>query len=196
MLLRQEEVNEIKEKYPVGTRIRLIHMDDMQSVPPDTLGTIESVDDQGQLHMKWDNGRGLALIPGVDQFEVEHEMNQQENMRVIIVEPNKHPRVEIIKKTLETEQKIVGGYMEELDFDDGAVIICNEEGKILDLKANRKVGSDIIAGTFFIAGDDGSESLVSLTDEQIDKYMQQFYEIEEHTQEELQGGVFFNFMGW
>lgn len=40
------------------------------------------------------------------------------------------------------------------------MVVCNEEAKLMDLEANRKIGSDIIAGTFFIAGDDGSEYLV------------------------------------
>lgn len=44
----------------------------------------------------------------------------------------------------------------------------------MDLEANRKIGSDIIAGTFFIAGDDGSEYLVWLTDKQEDMYMEKF----------------------
>ena len=65
----REEVEKIKKLFPVGTRVRLIHMDDPQAVPSGTLGTVDYIDDDGQLHMKWDNGRTLALIYGVDQFE-------------------------------------------------------------------------------------------------------------------------------
>ena len=65
-----EEVEKIKKLFPVGTKIRLIHMDDSQAVPSGTLGTVDYIDDDGQLHMKWDNGRTLALIYGVDQFEI------------------------------------------------------------------------------------------------------------------------------
>ncbi len=64
-----EEVEKIKKLFPVGTRVRLIQMDDSQAVPSGTLGTVDHIDDDGQLHMKWDNGRTLALIYGVDQFE-------------------------------------------------------------------------------------------------------------------------------
>lgn len=65
----REEVEKIKKLFPVGTKIRLIHMDDSQAVPSGILGTVDHIDDDGQLHMKWDNGRTLALIYGVDQFE-------------------------------------------------------------------------------------------------------------------------------
>jgi hypothetical protein len=31
-------------------------------------GTIEFEDDIGQIHISWDHGSSLALIPGVDEF--------------------------------------------------------------------------------------------------------------------------------
>lgn len=66
----REEVQEIKRRYPPGTRIRLIDIDDPQAVPLGTEGEVLRVDDAGQLIMKWDNGRSLSLIPGEDRFEV------------------------------------------------------------------------------------------------------------------------------
>ena len=64
-------IQKIKEAYVPGHRIRLLHMEDQyQPVPAGTEGSIEFVDDAGQIHMKWDNGRSLALIPGIDQFEL------------------------------------------------------------------------------------------------------------------------------
>ena len=39
-------------------------------VAPGTEGIVDVVDDDGQLHMKWDNGRTLALIPGENSFTV------------------------------------------------------------------------------------------------------------------------------
>lgn len=59
----------MKRFYPPGTRVLLNHMDDPYApVPPGTKGTIQFVDDIGQLHMNWDNGRTLALVPGEDDF--------------------------------------------------------------------------------------------------------------------------------
>ena len=64
-------VNFIKEQYPPGTRIRLNSMDDPYApVLPGTEGEVNFVDDAGQLHMKWDNGRTLPLAPGEDSFTV------------------------------------------------------------------------------------------------------------------------------
>lgn len=58
-----------KLRYPPGTRVELIHMEDAYApVPPGARGTVEMVDDAGQLVMAWDNGRGLSLVPGVDSF--------------------------------------------------------------------------------------------------------------------------------
>ena len=58
-----------KESYPPGTRIMLISMEDPWApVPSGTRGTVEVVDDIGQIHMKWDNGRTLGIVPNVDDF--------------------------------------------------------------------------------------------------------------------------------
>ena len=61
----------LKEQYPKGTRVRLTSMSDPYApLEPGTEGSVEMVDDAGQLLMKWDNGRTLALIPGEDSFSV------------------------------------------------------------------------------------------------------------------------------
>lgn len=75
----QAEIN--KRMYPKGTRIKLINMNDSQPVPSGTIGTVERIDDLGQIHMKWDNGRTLALVTGEDEFEVVEqvkEMNEEQ----------------------------------------------------------------------------------------------------------------------
>lgn len=185
--MNKKKIEMLREQYPKGTRICLNHMfDQYRPVPKGTLGTVEHVDDIGTIHMSWDNGQSLGLIPNQDDFTVIERPDQKEGLiRVIIVEPLEPPRVAVIKNILEDMQEIVGGLIEEIDLDEEAVLVCNEEGKINNLKANRRVGNDVIAGTFFIAREDGSEYLRSLTDEQIKFYQEKFQKIEEIPQEEL-----------
>ncbi len=64
-------VNFIKEQYPPGTRIRLNSMEDPYApIAPGTEGVVDFVDDIGTIHMKWDNGRSLGIVPGEDSFSV------------------------------------------------------------------------------------------------------------------------------
>ena len=62
------EAAEIRLQYPPDTRIELELMVDTYAVPPGTRGTVDHVDDMGNVHIKWDNGRTLTAIPGVDSF--------------------------------------------------------------------------------------------------------------------------------
>lgn len=78
---------------------------------------------------------------------------------VLLVEPNKYPKMIEIDDTLEAMQAVVGGDIEEyMPFEDEVAIICNEEGKVNGLTPNRAVYEensremqDIICGKFFIA---------------------------------------------
>lgn len=64
----KQELAALREKYPLGTKIILHHMDDPYPVPPGTVGEVEYIDDGGNIHMVWNNGRTLSLIEGVDVF--------------------------------------------------------------------------------------------------------------------------------
>lgn len=65
----RSEVARIRTLYPAGTRVELIEMEDPVAIMPGTRGTVQGVDDMGQIMMHWDNGRSLSLIPGVDSFK-------------------------------------------------------------------------------------------------------------------------------
>ena len=100
-----------------------------------------------------------------------------EKVKGLLVEPYELPKEIEIDNTLEAKQELVGGYIEcvYLPNDDSVVLICNEEGKINGMKLNRYIGHDIIAGPFFIVGDDYENgSFKSLTDNQILKYKMRF----------------------
>ena len=64
----KEQIELIRKRYPAGTKVELLEMDDKQAPPVGTIGEVIAVDDIGQLVMKWQNGSGLNLIPGVDSF--------------------------------------------------------------------------------------------------------------------------------
>ena len=66
----EKELEMLRAKYPKGTRIRLIHMNDPQPVPSGTIGEVALVDDAGNIHLNWQNGRSLAIIEGIDDFEI------------------------------------------------------------------------------------------------------------------------------
>lgn len=59
----------LKKRYPAGTRVRLLKMEDPNPVPIGMLGTVEDVDDIGSLVVQWDNGRQLHVLHGIDEVE-------------------------------------------------------------------------------------------------------------------------------
>ena len=62
---------QLRKQYPVGTKIQLISMrDEKYPIPPGTVGEVTHIDDMGSIHMNWQNGSSLALIPEVDSFKV------------------------------------------------------------------------------------------------------------------------------
>lgn len=66
---RQEQVAKLREEYPEGTRVMLLKMDDPYTqLKKGDMGNVLHVDDAGQIHMIWDNGSSLALVPGEDEF--------------------------------------------------------------------------------------------------------------------------------
>ena len=94
-------------------------------------------------------------------------------IRVLIVEPNREPYQKRINHTLEDMQNIVGGLLEYIELEHNVDLIYNEEGKIYNLQMNRAIQNDIIAGTFFIAGQHKGET-ISLSKKQIKKYKEIF----------------------
>lgn len=72
----------MKENYLPGARIMLLSMDDPYApIPSGTKGTVVHVDDAAQIHMKWDNGRTLALVPDEDNFRklTDEEFDEENN---------------------------------------------------------------------------------------------------------------------
>lgn len=55
-----------KKRYPKGTRVELVEMNDVQAPPVSTQGTVTGVDDMGTIHVQWDNGSHLGVVFGKD----------------------------------------------------------------------------------------------------------------------------------
>ena len=74
----ERQLQSLRERYPAGTKIRLNHMDDPYAPIPDgTVGEVQYVDDAGNIHMVWENGRALSLIEGADSFTI---IKEEENI--------------------------------------------------------------------------------------------------------------------
>ncbi len=62
----KETVERVHSQYPVGTRVELVKMDDIQAPPIGTKGTVWGVDDTASIMVHWDNGSGLHVVYGED----------------------------------------------------------------------------------------------------------------------------------
>lgn len=62
----KEIIERLRREFPVGTRVELVKMDDIQAPPIGTLGTVRGVDDIGSIMVAWDNGSGLSVAYGED----------------------------------------------------------------------------------------------------------------------------------
>ena len=65
-LIGKNTLQALRERYPKGTRVELVQMDDDQAPPVGTKGTVRGVDDMGSIMVAWDNGCGLSVAYGAD----------------------------------------------------------------------------------------------------------------------------------
>lgn len=78
-------------------------------------------------------------------------------IKVLIKDPGKAPREFNIENTPETFQHIVGGYIESVTFAEDMCIICNEEGRLMNLPHNCDVCGIDFVGTIILCGVKGEE---------------------------------------
>lgn len=110
-------------------------------------------------------------------------MNEKEMIKAVLVKPGEAPSVIAFEHTLNEMQRLVGGGLIQLvyPYEDDAVLVCNDEGKLLEMPLNRALYDergrmyDIIAGDFFVCrAPADNDELTSLTENQIKKYMKQY----------------------
>ena len=102
---------------------------------------------------------------------------QKEEMQVLIVRPGEYAKRATIDGTLESMQHLVGGMIEVVyPWEERAVIVCNDEALLLNMKPNRFVAEiqEPIFGSFFVCGL-GDGDLVGLTDEQLERFEKKFH---------------------
>lgn len=103
-----------------------------------------------------------------------------EEIRVLLVEPMKEPRLVTVEHTLENLQALVGGFIEAVyPWDDPVGVVCDEDGIANGKQPNRLLTDDngnpydVLKGTFFICGL-GKEDFCSISDELAAKYADRF----------------------
>lgn len=57
----------LRKQYPVGSRVELLKMEDIQAPPIGTQGTVKGIDDIGSIMVSWDNGSSLSVVYGEDE---------------------------------------------------------------------------------------------------------------------------------
>lgn len=60
-MISKDALQALRERYPRGTRVELVKMDDPQAPPIGTKGTVLGVDDIGSIMVAWDSGSGLNV---------------------------------------------------------------------------------------------------------------------------------------
>lgn len=128
---------------------------------------------------------------------------KQKEIKVLMVEPGQHPKVTTLKNDLASLQEAVSigaenkGLIEIVGIADGVCILCNEEGKLIGLEGNRRLGTDILVGVFYVVGENGCGDLVSLPDREIERYSKLFWKPEHFTQQDIDSTVYAYFHnGW
>ena len=66
-MLDRIKLETLRKKYPVGSRVRLIKMNDPYGkLKPDDEGTVRCIDDIGTIFVAWDCGSSLGIVYGED----------------------------------------------------------------------------------------------------------------------------------
>lgn len=106
---------------------------------------------------------------------------KEKQICALMVEPMTSPKLVTLQNDLDSLQKAVSigapeqGLIEFVYLEDNVSILCNEEGKLIGLEPNRRLGKDILCGVFYIVAEDEEGNLVSLAPAQMDKYSAMFW---------------------
>ena len=71
-------------------------------------------------------------------------------MKILAVRTGELPEVIDIEHSLDAESEFVGGYIQTISLSSTAILVCNDDGKVIGLKPNRVIPGDFIAGFFLL----------------------------------------------
>lgn len=126
------------------------------------------------------------------QFKAEQTQKPDNLLRVVALEPGKPAYEAEIDDHFRAFQQAVRGHFEvAYPFKDDAVLVVNEEGLINGMEPNCVIGGNLYVGPAFIVKNGGDGNLYSLTDEQIQKYLNAFEtpEFIEESDEDMDAGI-------
>ena len=140
--------------------------------------------------VKTEDGAYFCDLVGFKKIDFdESKTTKPDNLlKVVYVEPNKPAYAAEVEHTLDGEQRAVKGMIECIYcHDDNTCVVANEEAKLIGMEGNRRFGDgkSIIAGPFFVVGLEG-DGFRSLTEEEQAKYLQEYAEPEQISQEEVE----------
>ena len=126
---------------------------------------------------------------------------KEKRIKALMIEPGKHPCVVELTNDLDSLQKAVSigapdqGLIEFVYIEDNVSILCNEEGKLIGLEPNRRLGEDILCGVFYVVAENNNGDLKSLTKEQQERYSKMFWEPDVIDKSDIERTVFSIFFG-
>ena len=125
----------------------------------------------------------------------------KKQIKALKVEPCKHPYVVELNNDLDSLQKAVSigapeqGLVEFVYLEDNVSVLCNEEGKLIGLEPNRRLGKDIICGVFYVVAEDDEGDLISLSKVQQEHYSKMFWTPDVIDKDEVDKTIVFEFYG-
>ena len=134
-----------------------------------------------------ENGAFFCDTIGFKEIDFDESKAHQPDdlLKIVYVEPNCPPFISDVGSDLKSLQRAVDDYIEPINLGDGTILVGNEEAKLNGMEGNRHIGESVIAGPFFIVGDDG-EDFRSLTDDEAQRYMERFAQPEQISQQEVE----------
>ena len=99
---------------------------------------------------------------------------------VLKVAPMCEPEIVTLKNDLRSLHEAVSidapyvGLIEIVNMDAKTCLVMNEEGKLLGLAPNRRLGYDILCGVFYVVGQDSRGNLTSLSPAAMERYQKIF----------------------